>query len=242
MRLDIEQQEFCYRIAGLTVKMKSYGRTIRQAYPYRCEDTVNPDITIDSRWDKLREKYPMISEEDGEYLCTGSNFYRQLLDYDGLMLHSSAVVVDGKAYLFSAPCGTGKSTHTRLWLEHFGELAYILNDDKPALRLQDGVWYAYGTPWSGKNDISVNLGVPVAGIAMVERSETNEISQWNGKEAIFAVYSQVNRPSTPEFRMKLLDLLDKLFAGIPVWKLRCNMNPDAAMVSYAAMSGKMEET
>ena len=156
------------------------------------------------------------------------------------MLHSSAVVVDGKAYLFTAPCGTGKSTHTKLWLELFGERAYILNDDKPALRLEDGVWYAYGTPWSGKYDISVDARIPVGGIAAISRSETNSIEPYSGKEAILDIMRQVNRPKDMAFRIKLMELLDKLFADVPVWKLQCNKELAAAELAYRVMSGAEE--
>lgn len=230
-----------YNIAGLVVEMDSFGRTIRQSEPYLCNTKEPADIVICTNWQSFQKKNPFLSDEDSEYLCTGASFYKQLLKYDGLMLHSSAVVVDGRAYLFSAPCGTGKSTHTGLWLKYFGDRAYILNDDKPALRLQDGVWYAYGTPWSGKHDISVNTGVPLAGIAMISRGETNSITRWRGREAIHALMTQVNRPRDPAFRILLLELLDKLFRTVPVWKLQCNMDPEAALVSYEAMSAARDE-
>ena len=86
-----------------------------------------------------------------EYAYVGAEFNRKFLKYGGIMIHSSAVEVDGKAYLFSAPCGTGKSTHTKQWQKYFGaDQAIIINDDKPVLRrLEDG-WYAYGTPLVGK--------------------------------------------------------------------------------------------
>ena len=152
------------------------------------------------------------------------------------MLHSSAVVVDGRAYLFSAPSGTGKSTHTQLWLKLFGERAYILNDDKPALRLENGVWYVYGTPWSGKHDISVNTRVPLAGIAKIERGEYNEIIPWTGYEVLNTLMKQLVRPRDMEAQLKLMDILDKLISQIPMWKLRCNMGDEAAIISYEAMS------
>jgi len=228
--------ELTYKIAGLTVRMDSFGRIVEQAQPYLAEDCGEADMVIESHWEKIKAGYAYLSDDDGEYVFTGSSFYRQLLDFDGLMLHSSAVVVDGKAYLFSADSGTGKSTHTGLWLKKFGARAFILNDDKPALRLEDGAWYAYGTPWSGKHDISVNTRVPVAGIAMVERAETNSIEPFGGREAILAVYQQIHRPGGTDCRIKLLELLDKLFRLVPVWRLRCNMDIEAAEVSYAAMS------
>ena len=227
-----------YKIAGLTVKMDSFGRTVEQAKPYECEPCEAPDITIRSNWKLLQQQQPQLSDEDCEYLTTGGWFYSSLLKFDGLLLHASAVVVDGKAYLFSAPCGTGKSTHTKLWLKVFGDRAEILNDDKPALRQEDGAWYAYGTPWSGKHDLNSNMRVPVAGIAMLERAETNSIQPFTGPQAIFALLGQTARPPHPAAREKLLEVVDRLLKEVPLWKLRCNMEENAVLVSYEAMRGK----
>jgi hypothetical protein len=222
--------------------MDSYGRTVEQAKPYLTDPVSVPDIRISSYRDGFKERFPEISDDDAEYLGTGGSFYKEILNFQGFQFHASAVVVDERAYLFSAHSGTGKSTHTGLWLKEFGDRAYILNDDKPALRLIDDTWYAFGTPWSGKHDISVNIGVPVAGICMIERGECNEIAPFCGKNAIHAIIAQSLRPTAAEYRMKLLGLLDDLITRVPVWKLKCNMDPEAARVSYEAMSGrKMEE-
>lgn len=229
-----------YKIAGLTVKMDSFGRTVTQAEPYRCAPA-EEDIVISSRAEQLREKQPHLSLEDCEYLSTGGSFYRQLLKFDGMMLHASAVVMDGYAYLFSAPCGTGKSTHTSLWRKVFGDdRAKILNDDKPALRLIDGKWYACGTPWSGKTDQNINMMVPVAGICFLRRGEKNTIEPFSGKEAIHAVMEQTARSASPQFCMMLLGLLDRLLQDVPVWQMHCNMELDAPQVSYAAMSAAIK--
>lgn len=226
-----------YSIAGLVVEMDSFGRTVEQAKPYRC-DEAEPQIVIRSDWRSLQQRQPHLSDEDCEYLTTGGSFYRQLLQYDGFLLHSSAVVVDGRAYLFSASCGTGKSTHTGLWLKTFGERAYILNDDKPALRLEDGQWYAYGTPWSGKYDISTNIRVPVAGICFLKRGAENVIRPFGGSAAVFAFFEQTARPAAKESRITILTLLEKLMDQVPIWQMECNMEPDAPIVSYEAMSGE----
>ena len=229
-------EEF-YNIAGLTVRMDSFGRTVKQAQPYLCS-AAKPDIVIHSDWKSLQKAQPHLNDEDCEYLCTGGSFYRQLLQFDGLLLHASAVVLDGKAYLFSAPCGTGKSTHTRLWLDVFGDRAFILNDDKPALRLVDGVWYAYGTPWSGKEDISANCGVPIGGICYLHQSYENEITRISGAKAVFCLLEQTARPPEPQLRSKLMDLLNQLIEKVPIWEMGCNMDKRAAIMAYSAMSGK----
>lgn len=227
-----------YRIAGLQVVMDTFGRTECQAEAYRCEPAQTVDIVVDSA--PYKEKYfadfPGAPEETMEYMCSGASFYKQLLMVGGLMLHSSAVVVDGKAYLFSAASGTGKSTHTQLWLDKFGDRAFILNDDKPALRREEDGWFAYGTPWSGKYDISVNTRVPVAGIALLCRGEENKIRPMTGVNAISGIMKQVHRPREAACREKLLSNLDRLIAEVPVWQLECNMQPEAATVAYEAMS------
>ena len=152
------------------------------------------------------------------------------------MLHSSAIVLDGYAYLFSAPCGTGKSTHTSMWQRVFGENAVMLNDDKPALKKEQGRWYAYGTPWSGKTAQNVNMRIPLGGICVLTRGEKNEIEPYSGAAAIFALLDQTVRPRVANVRGELLELLDDLMSNVPVWRLRCTPTEEAALVSHAAMS------
>ena len=223
-----------YKIADLTIKMDTFGRTEQQAKPYLIKKPEKVDFEVISNWQERQKERPWVSDEMVEYLCSGSNFYKHLLEYNGFMLHASAVVVDGYAYLFSADSGTGKSTHTAIWLKEFGERAYILNDDKPAVRLVNGVWYAYGTPWSGKHDISTNMAAPIAGVAMLYRGRTNEIHRWKDAMCI-ALMKQVNRPKEKIYREKLLGLLDQFLQTIPVWKFACNMEKEAMKIAFDAM-------
>ena len=224
-----------YRIAGLRVAMESFGRTVIQAEQYRCEPFKETDIVIRSNWKALKERAPHLSDQDCEYLSTGDSFYRQLLDFDGMLLHASAVMMDEEAYLFTAPSGTGKSTHTQLWLRLFGDRARILNDDKPALRLENGKWYAYGTPWSGKTDQNVNAKVPLAGICVLDRGTDTKIMPHSGPKAVHDILEQTARSADAGFMVRLLELLDKLVTAVPVWRLECNMDPQAAQASYEAM-------
>ena len=233
--------EYYYKIADLIIRMESFGKTVKQAEPYRCEPVERADMTVRSNWRAIKADAPHLSDESCEYIGTATNFYLKLLDFDGLMLHASAVMMDGKAYLFTAPSGTGKSTHTQLWLRNFGDRPQILNDDKPALRLIDGVWYAYGTPWSGKSDLNIPARATLAGVCVLERGEQNRIAPFRGKEAVQMLCSQTVRPVNATMAMRYLTLLDKLITQVPVWKLSCNMDPQAALVSYEAMSGERKD-
>ena len=226
-----------YNIACLTVAMDTFGRTLEQSKPYLCEKA-QPQIVIKSDWQGQQDGLPHLSRDDSEYISTGTWFYAELLKFDGFLLHASAVVVDGKAYLFSAASGTGKSTHTSLWLQTFGNRAYILNDDKPALRCVDGKWYAYGTPWSGKYDINTNACVEVGGICFLRRGETNSIRPYTGAKAVFEFLQQTLRPKREDSRLVIMELLNRLMESVPVWQLECNMDPEAVRVSYEAMSGR----
>mgnify|MGYP003335436350 CR=1 FL=1 len=110
----------------------------------------------------------MVLKNSKAYLLSGTLFYQQLLKFDGMMLHASAAKYDGRVYLFSGPCGIGKTTHTKLWEKYFPG-AVVINDDKPALRREAGKWMVYGTPWCGKNGINSNASAPLAGICFLHR-------------------------------------------------------------------------
>lgn len=226
-----------YLIAGLTVDMDVSGRTYEQAAPYETVMDDRPaDITLECDIKELMESYPdkFSTESDAEYFLMGFKFARKVLDFDGYYLHSSAVILNGKAYLFTATSGTGKSTHTEKWCRLFG--ASYLNDDKPILRLHDGVWMAYGTPFSGKHDLSTNVGVPVGGIACLRRGEENTIAPMPTVKALPFLMSQTVRRLYQEQVEKKLVLLDKLLRQVPVWELYCRNDDEAAFVSRDAMT------
>ncbi|MBQ1264230.1 MAG: hypothetical protein IIY04_02300 [Oscillospiraceae bacterium] len=225
-----------YMIAGLRVQMDTFGKTEKQAAAYEVPMTGKPDVVIEQLAEQFQQKSaPHATLDSCEYMMSGASFYKELLEYDGMLLHASAVVVDGYAYLFSAKSGTGKSTHTNLWLKKFGDAAYILNDDKPAIRKEDGRWYAYGTPWSGKTDLNVNKRVPLGGICMLHRGERNEIAPHSGAVAVYELLEQTLRPSNA-LRIQVLELLDDVMQSVRVWKLYCTPDEEAVNVSYKAMS------
>lgn len=159
-----------------------------------------------------------------------------LIGKDTLMLHGSTVAVDGNAYLFTAPCGTGKSTHTRLWRELFGDRAVMVNDDKPFLQItSDGVW-AYGSPWSGKHGLATNICVPLKGICLLHRGSENVIQRADAQRLIQILRHQAHSPENATLAKKTLSLVDELAQAVPLWEMHCNKEPDAANVAYSAMS------
>ena len=224
-----------YLIAGLTVDMEVSGRTELQAEPYRVSAIGPADITLSCDARRVLELNPDLKDlETAQYMGTGAYFSRALLQHEGTYLHSSAVVLDGKAYLFSANSGTGKSTHTEKWCRLFG--ATYLNDDKPVLRLEDGRWIVYGAPWSGKHDLSQPTGVPLGGIAFLRRGAENSINPLPPEKAIPLFLSQSLRRLNHEQMDKQLTLVDCLLRQVPLWELMCLNNDEAAQLSHDVMT------
>ena len=223
-----------YEIAGLLVDLEAGGRTLKQAAPYVVPACGPADMVVQIDVAATARLNPDIDDPDMiEYLGTGSRFAALLPRFQGLMLHSSAVICEGKAYLFTAPSGVGKSTHTEKWVRLFG--AEYLNDDKPALRLVDGQWMAYGTPWSGKYYLSAPRGVPLGGIAVVERGEENRICPMSPVDALPFIMSQTAHKLTRKQMERMLTVMDDLLQHIPVWKLICRNEDEAAILSHGAM-------
>lgn len=212
-------------------------RLAKLAKPYESNITGDADITItltEETLDNLCAKYPYLSRDEIAYLATGSIFNRRLTAFNGLMLHSSAIEMDGKAYLFSADSGTGKSTHTGLWKQVFGDKVTHINDDKPIIRKIDGKFIAYGTPWSGKTDLNTNISAPVSAIVFIERGETNEISPADPLADNLAVrmLEQTPRPRRVDLLEAMLTTADELLTSVPIYKLKCNISEDAVYTSY----------
>lgn len=234
-----------YRIAGINTGLivRKDWTIEKQARDYLCSFEGDPDIVagVDDKFllEKSRE-FKGLTPYDCEYMWTGEQFCRKLLDFDGFMLHSSAVVYEDKAYLFSAPSGTGKSTHTSLWRKAFGEEnTFILNDDKPVLRLLDGGVTVFGTPWSGKTDQNRNVGIPLQGICFIERSQENWIRPVETKTAIYKILNQTIRPDRRDGMTKLLDVLDRILQKTTVYEMGCNISVEAARLAYNGMNGKL---
>lgn len=99
-------------------------------------------------------------------------FAQAILPYEAISLHSSVVVNEGRAFLFMGKSGTGKSTHSTLWLRHI-EGTELLNDDNPVVRLVDGKAMAYGSPWSGKTPCYRNESAPVAAMVRLKQGPRN---------------------------------------------------------------------
>lgn len=171
-----------------------------------------------------------------ETLAVYRKLAQLLVQDDILLMHGAVVAVDGQAYLFTAKSGTGKTTHTWLWMRQFGDRAVMVNGDKPLLHITSEGVTVYGTPWDGKEHLSTNTSCPLKALCILTRSETNHIERISKKEALPMLCQQSYRPCSPIGAQKTLALVDRLGSSVPLYRLGCNMEPEAALVAYHGMN------
>ncbi len=179
---------------------------------------------------------PCSFQEAGmESLAILRKIANRIVDYNVLLFHSSVIAVDGKAYIFTAPSHTGKTTHTRLWLQHLPQ-AHVLNGDKPFLKVEsDGRVLACGTPWQGKEHYGLNEILPLEAICLLERDTVNHIQPVTFSEALDALIYQTHLPDDPLARVKVLQLIGRIGQSARLYRLGCNTDIEAARVSSRAM-------
>ena len=186
-----------------------------------------------------------------------------------LLFHGSAICMDGQAVIFTAPSGTGKSTQARLWREAFGDRAWMINDDKPLLRIESegagspagpasgreektggcradaqdrtGRILVCGSPWDGKHRLSRNACAPLKAVLAVTRSPENHIERMSQADAFQTMMEQGYLPDDPLARMQVLTLGKKVLQQTPFFRLYCNQEPEAAWVAWRGLTGREEK-
>ena len=204
------------------------------------------DISLErekSAREDMLEGIPVRNFSDAylETLAVQRKITEEFYSRDILLFHGSVVAVDGVAYLFTAKSGTGKSTHTRLWREVFGDRAVMVNDDKPFLEIRETEVIVHGSPWNGKHRLGNNINLPLKAICILERGETNKICPVSAAQALPMLMQQSQRPRDRSKLPLYLDLIDQLSSRTAFYRMQCNMDPEAAIVAYTAMSGKAVE-
>ena len=193
--------------------------------------------------DILNEKEnPDNKQQFSDELCESLALYRkiseELINYGTILFHGSAIAVDGEVYIFAAPSGTGKSTHSKIWrrvLTAQGHDVFMINDDKPLLKITEDAVIACGTPWRGVHKLGTSAEMKVKSICLLSRDTHNHIEPISPKDAFPYIYRQTYRPQNPILLSKILGLLNDLLSRVSFYTLGCNMSDEAAEVAYNGM-------
>ena len=174
-----------------------------------------------------------------ETLAVYRKIATKMLEFDTFLMHGAVVAVGDKAWLFTAPSGTGKTTHINLWLKNI-QGSYVVNGDKPLIHIGDECT-VYGTPWAGKEGMNRNMGVKLCGIVCLNRGKDNRIEKVSLSQLLPVLIQQSYRPDDKAGLEKTLALLSRLGKKIPMYQLYCNMDPEAALIAYNVLNGADNE-
>ncbi len=194
-------------------------------------------VTEDAILREYTQSEGNFSEELCECTCIHREIVKTLVCYGMFLMHSAVIAVDGVAYVFMAKSGVGKSTHIRLWQAAFGERAVVVNGDKPMFSFSGDMLYVHGSPWRGKEMLGSPISAPVGGICFLERGEENVICPATDRDIVNKIFHQVLVPTDPDDVSLFMNFMNKMTRKIPFYNLKCNMDPDAALVSYEGMRG-----
>lgn len=157
---------------------------------------------------------------------------------DTLMIHASVISYEGRGYVFLGKSGTGKSTHSSLWLKHI-EGTELLNDDNPVLRIIDGEVRVYGSPWSGKTPCYKNKDLPLGGIVRLSQAPHNKIQKLIPLLAYTALMPSCSCMRWDSAATEALhNSVEKVITRVNCWHLECLPDEDAALTCNSVVTGK----
>ena len=204
---------------------------------YKSEFNVADIVAVANEDDVLREKslVPAAPIEACESLCIYREIAEKLPLFDRFVFHGAAIEHGGNAYLFTAPSGTGKTTHINLWRRNLGDNVRMINGDKPIIQVAENA-VVYGTPWAGKEGYNRNVSAPIKAICILKQGKTNNIVKLGIGDALNSIMKQVYMPKNPESLSKTLSLIGKVLENVPVYLLQCDISDEAFEVAYNEMT------
>ena len=209
-----------------------------------------PDIVIQTRFEDLKNVQAMTHQ--GSTLFNGSenvvffdlkrheftSIYQKLAEimpaFDTFLMHGSVVATGKCAYMFIAASGVGKTTRTKLWLDAYPD-SYVINGDKPYIKITNTEVLACGTPWCGKEGLNTNTMLPLRACFLLERAEDNQkntIKEVSFGEAFMTLYQQSYHPVDSESMKKTLLLLKRLEGNVKFYKFCSAPTKEAIRLAY----------
>lgn len=230
---------FTVEIAGIVLAIHhqhSYIHTLCREYL----TDKTPVLSIEATEADMADERAIAPENASNAYIEATCLHRKIADelytYDAFLLHSAVISYLDEGYAFAAHSGVGKSTHIGLWQKRFGDAVRVVNGDKPIVRLVDGVFRAYGTPFRGKEGLGANISCPLRKLCFLERGAENRIREVGADDIISRIFGQVYLPPKAEAAAKTLELLDNFAKATSFYLLQCNMELSAAEVSYRGMN------
>jgi len=237
----------CIKVAGLSVEYKTDFPSVMEGlfadYFVGGQESNVPSLTLDpGPWKKSITERTDQKPETVEFYALSVALGDVLPKYKRLQTHGVAIEFEGKAYIFAAPSGTGKSTRAFLWQKYLGsDKVCVINGDKPILWFKDDTVLACGSPWAGKEGLQKNVCVPIGGLCLLRRSHENKIQRATQKEFLDFYLSQIQLPKAARTIMDSFSLIEELFSKVPAFLLENDLSEQGVKVAFETLTGKEYE-
>lgn len=234
----MEKESFVVNIAGLLIEIKLTSAELKEYCKEYIEEQ-KPQIKLAIGMKDLENEKKNRDENIPIQFLENTVALRKIAEilpaYKKILFHGAVISWKKKGIVFTAPSGTGKTTHIALWKKYYKEDVKIINGDKPVLSIEDEKIYMYGTPWAGKERWHTKERVELHAICVLQRSENNNIKKMEIKEAIPLLLKQIYLSNHEENFSKALEVLDFVLRKIPVYLLECNISYDAVKCSSSIL-------
>lgn len=243
--------KFMIEVADLLIEVESvYPQLVQYCKDYRAEaaDGRTPDFSVLMTKEEIAACHAGLLEpssmEFAEKMLLLRKLAEQLPFYHRFYMHGAAITYENDAYIFTAPSGTGKTTHISLWRKYLGSAVDIINGDKPFLSVEPaGGVTVYGTPWAGKEGWQKNRSAAVRGICFLRQAKENHIRKLQPFECVQLLLQQIFVSRDVKSAELTLELIDGLMQRVPCYLLECNREEEAVRMSFETLTGrKMEES
>ena len=199
---------------------------------YKISDTAQSEVYF------TNQSYSVMS--DFRYMWNSVSLSQLFLPFKILLFHASYISTDGGAILFTAPCGTGKSTQAELWRQFMG--AEVINGDKAGVSVDASGAYAHGLPFCGTSGICKNKSMPLKAIVVLSQAPENKITSITGVSAIQNLLGNIYLDFVaPGETQQCVDTLIELLSKIPVYHLQCTPDKNAVEALAKQLGVRSEE-
>lgn len=231
--------EFTVNFAGLNIGIKSiYEYSFNFCKEYLTDAPA--DFCVETNEEKIQDEIEISGfnppRDYAESICIYREIAERLPLYNRFIFHGASISYDGNGYIFTAPSGTGKSTHISLWQKYLDGVE-IVNGDKPIIHIDDDTVTVYATPYAGKEGWQNHSSADLKALCIINRGEVNSIDRVSYGDYLADTFKQIYKPYDAQAAVKTLELFDKLSKSIPLYLLKCDISKEAVKTSFETMTG-----
>lgn len=232
---------FKIKIADVVFLVKAnYLDTRNYFSSFLSEEEAVEEICINENdIDIFQKSMPDFDRQMSERAVLKYRMDKILVDYGAFPFHASALSYKGEGYVFTALSGVGKSTHTRIWKETYGEDVIIINDDRPYLKVIGDSVFAFSHPQAGKHMLYTNTKCQIRAIGKIVRDEQNYVKPVTQAEFFPFFVQQTFTMDEPKTTWSIISLIKKVLERVSLYEIHCNMDSNAAELIYEHIQGDL---